>query len=52
MQGDAAAMSQAAAAGLTAEQVGLKSGLAAAGVFPVAMIVCLLLLRKKRPKRT
>ncbi len=33
VQGDAAAMSQAAAAGLTAEQVGLKSGLAAAAFF-------------------
>ena len=34
--------------GTYGEQAGLKSGLAAAGIFPVLMIVCLLLLREKR----
>lgn len=50
VQGNASAMAQAAAAGLTAEQVGLKSGLAAASIFPIAMIVCLILLRKRQTK--
>lgn len=40
------------AAGLAAEQAGLKSGLAAAGIFPVMMIVCLLLLRQKSSGKT
>lgn len=48
VQGDAAAMASAAAAGFSAEQVGLKSGLAAAGIFPAIMIVCLLLLHRKK----
>ena len=48
VQANGPAMARAAAAGLTAEQAGLKSGLAAAGIFPVLMIVCLLLLREKR----
>ena len=38
---------QAASAGISAEQLGLKSGLGAAAVFPVIMIVCLTLLRRK-----
>lgn len=39
-----------AAAGLAAEQIGLRSGLAAAGIFPAMMIVCLLLLRERPAK--
>lgn len=46
VQANGPAMARAAAAGLTAEQAGLKSGLAAAGIFPVLMIVCLLLRGK------
>ena len=49
VQGSADAVAQAAAAGISAEQLGLKSGLTAAAVFPAVMIVCLLLLRRKKP---
>ena len=49
VQGSADAVARAAAAGISAEQLGLKSGLTAAAVFPAVMIVCLLLLRRKKP---
>lgn len=41
-------LTYAAETGLTAEQLGLKSGLAVAGIFPILMILCLLLLKKTR----
>ena len=49
VQGSADTVARAAAAGISAEQLGLKSGLTAAAVFPAVMIVCLLLLRRKKP---
>jgi len=49
-QGNPALVEKAASAGMTAEQLGLKSGLGAAAIFPVIMIVCLALLRRKTRK--
>ena len=49
-QGDPDLVEKAAAAGMSAEQLGLKSGLGAAAIFPVIMIVCLTLLRRKTRK--
>ena len=46
-QGSSAAMAKAAAIGLGGEELGLKAGLAAAGIFPAVMFLCLLLLRRK-----
>ena len=47
-QGNAGAMGRAAAMGMTGEELGLKAGLAAAGIFPAVMILCLLWLRRGR----
>ena len=39
-------MGRAVAMGMTGEELGLKAGLAAAGIFPAVMILCLLWLRR------